>query len=250
MDLIIPQWEAPANVGCLSTTRIGGSSRAPYDDGHGGGGLNLGTHVGDDPAAVAHNRGSLRAFLPGEPAWLTQVHGTHVVDVESLHGKVPEADASIASTPGQVCVIQTADCLPVLFCDGDGSVVGAAHAGWRGLANGVLENTVARMRDAGAASVMAWLGPAIGPTAFEVGPEVFDVFTGTDSEAARAFNAIPGSSGKYFANIYALARLKLAQAGVTQIYGGDLCTVTDRRHFYSYRRDGVTGRMASLIWRK
>ncbi|KRB70460.1 peptidoglycan editing factor PgeF [Noviherbaspirillum sp. Root189] len=247
---IRPQWNAPASVGSLSTTRCGGVSTVPYDDGKAGGGLNLGTHVGDRPKAVDRNRALLRTFLPSDPAWLSQVHGTTVVDAASLHGVVPNADACISSTPGVVCVIQTADCLPVLLCDLDGRVVGAAHAGWRGLANGILEKTVARMGDAGAGSLMAWLGPAIGPNAFEVGQDVFDAFVVPDPETTAAFRAIEGRAGKYLADIYALARRRLANAGVSEVFGGDLCTVSDPARFYSYRRDGVTGRMVSLIWLK
>jgi len=250
MELIIPDWtEAPANIGALSTTRTGGFSHAPYDDSTGGGGLNLGVHVGDDPGAVARNRALLRTLLPAEPAWLSQVHGVNVVDAATAKD-MPQADACIATQPGVVCVIQTADCLPVLFCDADGRAVGAAHAGWRGLAGGVLENTISRMRAAGATRIQAWLGPAIGPQCFEVGQDVFDAFVGRDPDTARAFVSIIGQDGKYVADIYALARLALERAGVGQVSGGGMCTVTDRRRFYSYRRDGVTGRMASLIWLK
>lgn len=245
---IRPQWRAPARVGSLSTTRCGGVSAAPYDDGKAGGGLNLGTHVGDIAESVARNRSLLRTFLPSDPTWLSQVHGTTVVDAATVGDMVPDADACISSTPGVVCVIQTADCLPVLLCDSDARVVGAAHAGWRGLANGILEKTVALMGDAGAGSLMAWLGPAIGPDTFEVGQDVFDAFVIPDPEAAAAFRRIEGKAGKYLANIYALARRRLAKAGVTEITGGDLCTVSEPDRFYSFRRDGVTGRMASLIW--
>ncbi len=251
IQYLVPDWRnAPPNVAALSTTRIGGVSRAPYDDGNGGGGLNLGTHVGDDPEHVKRNRALLRALLPAEPAWLAQVHGTRVVDAAAAGQAVPEADASVASRPGVVCVIQTADCLPVLFCDTTGGVVGAAHAGWRGLAHGVLENTLARMRSAGARDILAWLGPAIGPESFEVGQDVCDAFVGRDARLASAFKPNPAQPGKYWADIYALARTILADAGVHQVYGGGLCTVADRRRFYSYRREKLTGRMASLIWLK
>ncbi|RZI42259.1 peptidoglycan editing factor PgeF [Herbaspirillum sp. HC18] len=250
MDPIIPDWpDAPANIGALSTTRTGGCSRAPYDDGAGGGGLNLGGHVGDDPEAVRRNRDVLRAVLPAEPAWLTQVHGTTVVNAAEVEN-APQADACFTTKPGVVCVIQTADCLPVLLCDTAGKVVGAAHAGWRGLAGGVLENTIARMREAGASGILAWLGPAIGPACFEVGQDVFDAFAGHDEDMAAAFVPIPGRQGKYIADIYALAKRTLRRAGVEKIGGGGLCTVTEQNRFYSYRRDKVTGRMASLIWRK
>ncbi|HJV52132.1 MAG TPA: peptidoglycan editing factor PgeF [Noviherbaspirillum sp.] len=251
LQYLVPDWKtAPANVVALSTTRIGGVSQAPYDDGKGGGGLNLGTHVGDDPEHVRRNRALLRALLPAEPAWMSQVHGTRVVDAAEAAQGVPEADACIASRPGVVCVIQTADCLPVLFCDSGGSVVGAAHAGWRGLAHGVLGNTVARMRDAGAREILAWLGPAIGPERFEVGQEVFEAFVGRDVSLASAFKPNPARPGKYWADIYAMARKILTDAGVHQVYGGGLCTVMDTQRFYSYRREKLTGRMASLIWLK
>ena len=248
MDLIIPEWPmAPANVGAMSTTRRGGASLAPYDDGTGVGGLNLGTHVGDDPDHVRVNRALLRTLLPSEPAWLSQVHGTTVLDAEDAGG-APEADASIATRPGVVCAIQTADCLPVLFCDLQGRAVGAAHAGWRGLAKGVLENTVARMRDAGATEIIAWLGPAIGPQCFEVGQDVHDAFVARNQGMDVAFR--PHTAGKYLADIYALARIALREVGVVEVFGGGLCTVSDNARFYSFRRDRVTGRMASLIWLK
>ncbi len=237
----------PAGVNALSTTRRGGISRPPFDDGAGGGGLNLGTHVGDDPVAVAHNRALLRAQLPSEPAWLTQVHGMRVLDASGAIG-APEADASISDRPGVVCTIMTADCMPVLLADAGGRVVGAAHAGWRGLAAGILENTVEAMRKAGAGQVLAWLGPGIGPLAFEVGDDVRAAFAHLGPQAPAAFHRIDGVAGKYRADLPALARLALARAGVTDVAGGTDCTVSDPARFYSYRRDRVTGRMASLIW--
>ncbi|RFP13797.1 MULTISPECIES: peptidoglycan editing factor PgeF [unclassified Duganella] len=255
---LIPHWPGlPDNVGALSTTRRGGVSPAPYDDGMGGGGLNLGTHVGDQPHNVARNRDILRALLPGAPAWLSQVHGTTVVDVARIGLQdVPEADASFSVAPGKPCVIMTADCLPVLFCDVEGKTVGAAHAGWRGLAAGVLENTVKSMRAAGAGELMAWMGPAIGAYQFEVGQEVKQAFlTGAlDASGVRhveaAFSLIDGKPGKYMADIYGLARYVLHRAGVMQVHGGEFCTVSNSGRFYSYRRDGVTGRQAALIWIK
>lgn len=252
MDFLIPDWpDAPSAIGALCTTRAGGVSLPPYDDGAGGGGLNLGAHVGDDPAAVRENRARLRACLPAEPLWLSQVHGVRVVHAARTAPEGAEdADAAIATTPGVACAIQTADCLPVLFCDRLGSVVGAAHAGWRGLAAGVLENTVERMRAAGAGDILAWMGPAIGPLRFEVGSEVREVFITQDPSAATAFTPQAGVPGKYLADIYALARLALQAAGVVSVSGGGLCTVDDARRFYSYRRDKTTGRMASLIWLK
>lgn len=251
MELIVPEWiGAPDNVGALSTTRRGGRSNGPYGDGEGAGGLNLGVHVGDDPENVRRNRTLLRTILPTEPAWLSQVHGARVVDAALVGSVPPEADASISTVPGVVCAIQTADCLPVLFCDGGGRAVGAAHAGWRGLAGGVLENTMAAMRDAGASDIFAWLGPAIGPQCFEVGQDVFDAFAAKDGKMATAFKPIAGCPGKYFADIFALACRSLTLAGVAQVTGGGMCTVTEQKRFYSYRRDKVTGRMASLIWLK
>lgn len=251
MDLIIPEWNAQlsAKVGALSTTRCGGFSLPPYDDGAGGGGLNLGIHVGDDPEHVFRNRALLRSHLPAEPLWLTQVHGVNVADA-SVAEQAAQADAVYATRPGVVCAIQTADCLPILFCDIDGAVVAAAHAGWRGLAHGVVEATVAGMRESGARDILAWLGPAIGPACFEVGQDVFDAFVDQDRQAASLFAPIKNHPGKYLADIYGLARLRLNALGIVKISGGGFCTVSDRRRFYSYRRDQRTGRMASLIWLK
>ncbi|MGV8900206.1 MAG: peptidoglycan editing factor PgeF [Burkholderiaceae bacterium] len=249
MDLIIPDWpDLPANVGALSTTRRGGASLAPFDDGSGSGasGFNLGTHVMDNPLHVLENRKKLRTWLPSEPAWLMQVHGTVVVNAAGLSG-VPEADASFSTAKGTVCAIMTADCLPVLFCDQNGGVVAAAHAGWRSLSAGILEKTVACMRHAGAREITAWLGPAIGPDYFEVGEDVRQAFAAQD---ASAFKSITAPGGKYLADIYALARARLTRAGVYSISGGELCTASDFRRFFSYRRDKITGRMTSLIWLK
>ncbi|WP_428609837.1 peptidoglycan editing factor PgeF [Sedimenticola sp.] len=237
---LVPEWPAPAAIHAVISTRIGGVSTTPYDS------LNLGDHVGDDPAAVAENRRRLTraARLPADPVWLNQVHGTRVLDGE---GPVQnrEADAAITSRPGQVCAVMTADCLPVLLCNRAGNRVAVAHAGWRGLADGVIESTLAKFSDP-ADRLLAWLGPAIGPDAFEVGPEVRERFIQADPEADRAFR--PGRPGHWLADIYQLARRRLQQAGVGFIGGGDYCTVTDSKRFYSYRRDGATGRMASLIW--
>ncbi|WP_211440891.1 peptidoglycan editing factor PgeF [Collimonas humicola] len=261
MQLIIPNWTGvPGNIGAFATLRGGGVSQGAYDDVNGGGGLNLGAHVGDAAQAVAQNRALLDVLLPASPLWLTQVHGHDVVDAGAADGAVIEADAAIATRPGVVCAIQTADCLPVLFADVNGRVVGAAHAGWRGLQGGVLQNTVARMRAAGAGTIVAWLGAAIGPDSFEVGADVLQAFvdavqTGDADAASRTaqiqacFVPIAQRPGKYLADIYQLARIALKQAGVAQVYGGGLCTVSDR-NCYSYRRDRVTGRMASLIWLK
>ncbi|TJZ72901.1 peptidoglycan editing factor PgeF [Chitiniphilus eburneus] len=234
-----PDWPAPANVRVGVTTRLGGVSTAPY------GTLNLGDHVGDDVASVAANRARVRACLPAEPFWLQQVHGTTVARLDDAEA-ARVADAAVASTPGRVCVVMTADCLPVLLCNRAGTAVGAAHAGWRGLADGVLEATVAAMGTA-PSELLAWFGPAIGPTAFEVGDEVRATFIAHTAEAAQAFR--PGRiAGKWWADLYLLARQRLATLGVQSIHGGDLCTVSDAERFFSYRRDGITGRMASLIW--
>jgi YfiH family protein len=241
------QWPGlPASVSVLSTTRQGGVSEAPYDDGAGGGGLNLGTHVGDTEHAVTHNRALLRQQLPSEPVWLTQVHGTRVINADHPQTTI-QADACIATRAGVVCAIMTADCTPVLLADSRGRVVGAAHAGWRGLASGVLETTVNAMRDCGAEEILAWLGPGIGPQAFEVGEDVLDAFAHLQADAS-VFRAIADRPGKFLADLPALAKRALAGVGVTQVSGGEHCTVTDPKRFYSFRRERTTGRMASRIW--
>lgn len=237
-----PHWpDASDKVGALSTLRAGGASVSSYDS------FNLALHVGDDAATVLQNRARLKKLLPAEPAWLTQVHGNLVVDAASVQG-APEADASFTNQAGVVCAIMTADCLPVLLRDRCGSVVGAAHAGWRGLAGGVLQNTVNAIRLAGADELLAWLGPAIGPQHFEVGDDVRAAFAHLGTQADAAFLAIAGKPGKYLADLPQLARVTLAAAGVTQVTGGNECTVSDPKRFYSFRRDRITGRMASLIW--
>ena len=238
-DWIIPDWPAPGNVKALITTRGGGVSIGPYAS------MNPADHVGDDPEAVRRNRALLRAVLPNDPHWLKQMHGVQVLRVTSDARGVPEADAALTTLENQVCAVLTADCLPVLLCADDGSVVGVAHAGWRGLAAGVLERTVAAMGVPGA-RVLAYLGPAIGPDAFEVGAEVKTVFTAFDPAAAAAFR--PGAPGKYYADLYTLARQRLARLGVMRCHGGGFCTYRDPQRFYSYRRDGASGRMAALIW--
>jgi YfiH family protein len=240
MNLLLPDWPAPERIGAASTTRRGGVSIAPYDS------LNLGDHVGDDPTAVAANRTMLgdALSLPAEPRWLTQVHDTTVVDA----GQCPtgaRADASVAFRPGVVCEVMTADCLPVLFCHESGERVGAAHAGWRGLHNGVLEATVQSL--GGGEGLMAWLGPAIGPSAFQVGGEVREAFLDRDPGASGAFRV---DGERWLADLYLLARRRLAACGVDAVFGGGECTFTDRERFFSYRRDAITGRMASLIWIK
>ncbi|MBF8680629.1 peptidoglycan editing factor PgeF [Pseudomonas fulva] len=236
-SLLTPDWPAPASVRACVTTRQGGVSLPPFDT------FNLGDHVGDDPAAVAQNRLRLSGEFDIQPAWLKQVHGLAVADADP--SRVVEADASWTDRPGIACTVMTADCLPVLFCDQAGTQVAAAHAGWRGLAGGVLEATLDRL-DVPPAQVLVWLGPAIGPQAFEVGLEVRDAFTAVHPEAARAF--VDGERpGKLMADIYALARIRLAARGVTAVYGGGLCTVSDER-FFSYRRTPQGGRFASLVW--
>lgn len=242
VDFLIPDWPAPANVRALQTLRTGGVSEAPWDA------LNLGDHVGDDCACVQANRALLRDVLPGEPLWLKQVHGNVAVDANSAHQLInqpPEADAAFTRSPEQVCVVMTADCLPVLFCDRAGTVVAAAHAGWRGLLAGILEESILRMAIP-PSDLLVWLGPAIGPSCFEVGADVQAAFVAEDARAATAFRS--HAPGKFLADIYALARFRLQRADITSVNGGGLCTVTEADRFFSYRRDGVTGRMASLIW--
>jgi len=236
--LIIPDWSAPENVRALQTTRLGGISRAPYDS------LNLGDHVGDAPLAVEHNRIMLNTLLPSEPVWLEQVHGAVVANADTS-GCLPQADGCIARHGSAVCVVLTADCLPVLLCDMAGSVVGAAHAGWKGLSAGVIESTVTAMNVL-PQDMIAWLGPAISQKAFEVGEEVRAVFVDADQNAASAF--LPGQNGKWFADIYKLAHLRLNALGISKVFGGGYCTFSDRERFFSYRRNGVTGRMGTFIW--
>lgn len=240
-DFILPDWPAPARVHAAQTTRLGGVSAGAYAS------FNLGTRCGDAPDAVAENRRTLRSALrlPAEPAWLHQVHGRRVVSLPLAADETPQADASMASAPGPVCVVMSADCLPVLFCDTAGRSVAAAHAGWRGLAAGVLEATVAAM-PAPPAELLAWLGPAIGPQAFEVGEDVRAAFVDADPGAAACF--LPATPDKYHADLYALARRRLQRCGLTRIYGGGLCTYSEAMRFYSFRRDAVCGRQASLIW--
>jgi YfiH family protein len=240
LDLIRPDWPAPARVRAWSTTRAGGASAGPFAS------LNLGDHVGDDPDCVARNRARVRdrLSLPAEPLWLHQVHGCEVADA----GVAPSgctADAAVARAPGQVCAVLTADCLPLLLCDRAGQTVAAVHAGWRGLAAGVVERAVGAL-GADPEEVLAWLGPAIGPEAFEVGAEVRDLFLTADTGALEAFR--PGAEGRWLADLGVLAGRRLERVGVRAVFGGGLCTYSDPSRFFSYRRDGVTGRMASLIW--
>jgi YfiH family protein len=235
-DWLVPDWPAPANVRACVTTRSGGVSLPPFET------FNLGDHVGDAPQAVAENRHRLCEALGCDVAWLSQVHSCDVVDA-AVSGRV--ADACWTDVRRRACAVLTADCLPVLFCDRSGERVAAAHAGWRGLAGGVLENTLAALQ-VPPEEVLVWLGPAIGPHAFEVGPEVRQAFLEGHAEAAVAF--VPSvNGGRFMADLYALARLRLAASGVRSVHGGGFCTYSDPR-FYSYRRNARTGRFASLVW--
>jgi polyphenol oxidase len=243
--LLRPEWPAPPAVRAACTLRSGGVSAGAYES------LNLATHVGDDPQAVASNRAIVRAglHLPGEPLWLTQVHGNTVVDADRVHrGEAaavpPQADAAVTHRPGQVLAVLVADCLPVLLARADGQGVAAAHAGWRGLAAGVLEATATAL-GAPTAELIAWLGPAIGPDHFEVGEEVRAQCCEGDARATHAF--VRNGHGRWHGDLHRLARARLQRVNVRAIHGGQRCTFQDRS-FYSYRRDGVTGRIAALIW--
>ena len=237
-------WPLPRGVRAAFTTRLGGASAAPCDS------FNLGTHVSDAPTAVAANRSRLRELLelPAEPAWLNQVHGADVADLDgAVVASTPvTADAAVTRATGRACAIMVADCLPVLFAARDGRRIGAAHAGWRGLAAGVLENTVAAL-DVPAGELTAWLGPAISQKHFEVGEDVRAAFTASDAGAAAHFTA--NSRGRWQADLVGLARRRLATLGVDDVHGGTWCTFADRERFFSFRRDGRGGRMAALIWK-
>jgi hypothetical protein len=243
-DLIVPDWPVPAGVRAAFTLRTGGVSQPPLDS------FNLGSRVDDEPGAVAENRRRLRQRLdlPADPAWLTQVHGTRVADLEAegSDGTLAPADSAVTRATGRVCAIQVADCMPVLFAAADGGVIGAAHAGWRGLAGGVLE-AVVRAMGTPPERLFAWLGPAIGQAHFEVGEEVRAAFLAADPKAAAEFTANP--RGRWQCDLYGLAKRRLAAIGVEAVYGGGWCTYADPRRFFSYRRDGRCGRMAALIWR-
>ena len=238
-DWIVPDWPVPANVKSFITTRTGGVSSGAYAS------LNLGLRTDDDPRAIAANRQRLREALPQDPKWLRQVHGSLVIEADGLDG-VPEADAAVARRPQTVCAVLVADCIPVLLADRAGTTVAIAHAGWRGLAGGVIENTIGRMTVA-AEELIAYLGPGIGRQAFEVGADVRDAFLTHDAKAGAAFK--PHAPGKWLADLFLLARQRLTGAGIRSIHGGELCTHSDPRRFFSYRRDRTTGRMAALIWR-
>jgi hypothetical protein len=241
LNFITPNWPVPSHVKALQTTRAGGASMATYAS------LNLGAHVGDDPIAVAKNRQLLSPYLPSEPVWVNQVHGVDVIDA-ATSSCLQNADASFTTKSNVVCVTMTADCLPVLLCDKKGSVVAAAHAGWRGLCDGVIETAVEKMQ-VPASEVLVWLGPAIGPNAFEVGDNVREQFIAKDNQAVIAFKP---RGDKWLCDLYLIAKQRLNKIGVTDIYGAsvneDFCTYSDESRFFSFRRDNVTGRMASMIW--
>lgn len=251
IDWLTPQWPAPAAVRALSTLRGGGVSLPPYAS------LNLGAHVGDEPAAVLDNRRRLRvaAELPAEPVWLSQVHGARVLDLDAPgalgdgalggDGALVHADAAVTRRPDRICAILAADCLPVLFAADSGETVGAAHAGWRGLAGGVIEAT-AQALGVPPPTLLAWLGPAIGPRHFEIGPEVRDELLKGDAGAEAAFTV--NARGRFMADLGALARRRLARLGIERVYGGGECTYSQSAKYFSHRRDGQTGRQASLIW--
>ncbi|MBE0474553.1 peptidoglycan editing factor PgeF [Rhodoferax sp.] len=255
--MLIPDWPAPAGVHAMCSTRTGGVSAAPFDS------LNLGDHVGDDPAHVAANRAIFQEVIGAKPVFLNQVHGSQVVTLDASTPDGTVADGCLSDRPGLACTVMVADCLPVLFASADGRRVAAAHAGWRGLAGqggvGILETTVERVRtknrqvNAGqTVEIIAWLGPCIGPTAFEVGEEVHAAFTASDPLAGDCFT--PLVAGKWLADLAELARLRLHALGISQIYGNDSsaawCTVGNASRFFSYRRDRVTGRFCASIWRE
>ena len=242
VQVIIPDWPTPPAVRALSTTRAGGVSKAPFDS------LNLSLGVGDTPQAVSRNRELLigALALPSTPRWLRQVHGTRVIDAEGA-GHTAQADGCVAITPGLVCVVLSADCIPILLCDVAGERIAAVHAGWRGLAAGVVESAVHAL-DRPAAELLAWLGPGIGRTAYEVGDEVHRAFLNRDPDDDDAF--VPSSSGRWLANLADLARRRLSRCGVCAVHSASECTYSDPQRFFSHRRDGPTGRMATLIWRE
>jgi YfiH family protein len=247
LDWIVPQWSAPARVHAFATTRNGGTSTgacASLDLGI----ASLATVKPDAAAAIVANRRRVQAFLPAPPVWLEQVHGAHVVSLGAVRpAAAPRADAATTRATHVVLAVRIADCMPVLFAARDGSTIAVAHAGWRGLAAGILENTVDAM-GSDPAGIVAWLGPAIGPTAFEVGGDVRDAFLHHDPAARKAF--VDASPGKWFADLESLVRMRLARAGVQSIDGGGTCTLSDPSRFFSFRRDATTGRMAAFVWRE
>ncbi len=236
-DFIVPDWPCHANVHALQTTRAGGCSQPPFDS------LNLADHVQDNPLDVARNRQLLAPYVPTEPVWLNQVHGVHVIDAATSSCQV-RADASYTTKPNVVCVTMTADCLPVLISDKAGTVVAAVHAGWRSLCDGIIEATVEKML-VPRTDLMAWLGPAIGPESFEVGEDVRNQFIAKDQRAISAFKP---SGEKWLGDLYSIARQRLYNLGVRDVYGKVTCTFTNENHFFSFRRDSKTGRMATMIW--
>ena len=250
LNKIEPSWAVSQRIQAFCTTRQGGLSQPPFNT------LNLGLNAGDDSTDVLQNRSILRSTLPAEPLWLKQIHGITVSTPvsRSALGEGPfEADASVTNIPNEVLAILTADCMPVLFTSKSGDVIGAAHAGWRGLSGGVLENTIDEMIALSpgltTSDISAWMGPAIGPSAFEVGEDVLQAFAQQGQDIlSKAFTPIIGAPGKYWADLYLLARDRLRALGIKQIDGGQFCTVNDPERFFSYRRDKVTGRFASLIW--
>jgi YfiH family protein len=238
-DWIVPDWPAPPGVRAFVTTRAGGVSTGEYAS------MNLGASSGDHADHVEQNRSIVHALLPGAPTYLAQVHGTAVADLDRAAGAALRADAAVSALPGRVGVVLTADCMPLFLAARDGKRVAVVHAGWRGLAAGVVESTLAAMR-VPPGDVVAWMGPAIGPERFEVGPEVRQAFVGVDPQAGRAF--VPGAPGKFMADLYTLARQRLERAGVTNVHGGGFCTLADSRRFFSYRRAKASGRMGAFIW--
>lgn len=244
MQFIKPNWPAPDNIFAFTTTRQRGNSLAPYAS------FNLAMHVGDELFKVEHNRQLLRQQLnlPSEPNWLQQTHSNTVAIFNNLQNESnPIADAAMTQSPNTICTVLTADCLPILLCNKKGTLVSAIHAGWRGLAKGIIENTIQTM-ETPPSELLAWMGPAIGPDAYEVSEDFVDTFISFDQKAMQALKTKPNTKNKWLANIYLLAEQRLAALGVTSIYGGEYCTFSDETNFYSFRRDGVTGRMATLIW--
>lgn len=238
-DWIVPEWPAPAGVRAFVTTRSGGVSEGAYAS------LNLSATNGDDEARVVRNREIVRARLPEMPRWMRQVHGVAVANLDERGEGAPTADAAVAGMRGRVCNVLTADCMPLMLCDTEGRRVSVAHAGWRGLAAGVVESAVSALA-ASPDKVLAWMGPAIGPRAFEVGPEVREAFVREDAGAEAAF--VPHGAGKHLADLYALAKQRLARVGVTSVYGGGFCTYHETERFFSYRREKRSGRMGAFIW--
>jgi len=239
-EWVVPDWNAPSGVRAFVTTRHGGTSTGAYAS------MNLGTRSGDDPVAVARNRRIVHDLLPSTPRWMAQVHGTHVADLDRMSdAQVPAADAVVLGARGLVGVVLTADCMPLFLCDRGGKRAGVAHAGWRGMASGIIESAVHALNVA-PAEVVAWMGPTIGPAAFEVGPEVREAFLAADPEAQAAF--APHTPGKYLADLYALARRRLERAGVAEVSGGGFCTYREPDRFFSYRREKMSGRMGAFIW--